>query len=740
MDSSMASSKKKSTGNRSPIESPLQMPRAGSAQPPPWAAAVLLAITIGAVYAPARRVPFIFDDAPAILGNPSITSLWPLIGPVEKPGPLNPPADFPISGRPLVNLSLAVNYFLGGFDTIGYHVFNVIVHFLSSILLWTIVRRTLLLPYFAGRFASSARWLALAVSLLWALHPIQTEAVIYVTQRTELMVTFFYLATLYCSLRYWTVTAHRPAWLSLAVLACLCGMASKEVMVSAPLIVLLFERTFVTGSLKTAVRNSWPLYAGLASTWLLLLVLSLGSPHGASAGFGLGISPIEWWLTQSQIFWMYMTLIVWPAPLLFHYQLPYLVTFGQSWMYVVPLLLVGIVTLVLLWRNHPVGLLGTLIFAILSPTMVVPIGFEMAAERRVYLPLAALTTMFVVGGYLAAEAVRKRWSSKHSSSDSRRLMFRSTAALVCLLSIVLAFVSARRLSDYGNEMNLWRQVLQHQPENYLAHNNLGRMLIESGRISEALDHLQLSVTLNPSYYPAYNNLSVALIRAGRHAEGAQSAKRAVTGLPDYAEAYQNLGNALMRMDRFPEAIEQLEHALRLKPYDAEAHNNMAVALSQIGQSSRAIEHLRQSIQLNPKDAKPRVNLGKLLNLSGDENGAVAQFTQAIQLQPNRADLHSYIGAILGKQGRTNDAIPYFQAALRLDPNFVDAYGNLALALAVVGRSDEAIATSQQGIKIARSMGQQEAAQKAEEWLTHYRALLRRRQGAAPASSPSTPLN
>ena len=259
----------------------------------------------------------------------------------------------PISGRPLVNLSFAMNYYIGGLDTTGYHAVNLLLHFCSSMLLWAIVGRTLRLPLFAGRYETSANWLALAITLLWALHPLQTEAVIYATQRTELMMAFFYLATFYCSLRYWSslplsrgrdeAEAAVPdsrvrgaAWLSLAVVACLAGMASKEVMVSAPLMVLLYDRAFVSGSLTGALRRSWPLYVGLASTWLLLLLLAVNSPHRQTAGFGIGVSALAWWLTQTRILLMYLKLAVWPSPLLIDYKLPYFTTLSESWMYAAP--------------------------------------------------------------------------------------------------------------------------------------------------------------------------------------------------------------------------------------------------------------------------------------------------------------------------------------------------------------------------------------------------------------------
>jgi hypothetical protein len=138
---------------------------------PAWVAALVLSLAIGIVYGRALDSPFIFDDRAAIIHNASITALWPLIGTSGHHGPLNPMNGVPTRGRPLVNLSFAINYYLGGYSTTGYHAFNVIVHFGSAMLLWAITRRTLLLPYFRGRFDMSADWLALAVAVVWALHP-----------------------------------------------------------------------------------------------------------------------------------------------------------------------------------------------------------------------------------------------------------------------------------------------------------------------------------------------------------------------------------------------------------------------------------------------------------------------------------------------------------------------------------------------------------------------------------------
>ena len=164
--------------------------------------ALVLGVAVVAVYYPAADGPFVFDDAGTIVDNPSIRQLWPLVGSDESPGPFAAPATTAVHGRPLVNLSLAVNYKFGGLDPFGYRIVNIVVHLLSAILLWSIVARTLSLDYFQGRFDRVAGPLAFVAALVWALHPLNTESVVYVTQRTELTMGMFYLATLYIALRY----------------------------------------------------------------------------------------------------------------------------------------------------------------------------------------------------------------------------------------------------------------------------------------------------------------------------------------------------------------------------------------------------------------------------------------------------------------------------------------------------------------------------------------------------------
>jgi len=327
------------------------------------------------VYSPALRAPLIFDDMPSVVRNESIRQLWPLSGSAERPGPLQPPRQAPVSGRPLVNLTFAMNYALGGADPFSYHACNLALHIASALILWAMVQRTLTMQFFAGRFAGSANLLGFLAALLWALHPLAIDAVEYVTQRTELLLGCCYLLTFDFSWHYWQSKSRlaRSVWLLLAVMASLAGMASKEVMVSAPVMVLLYERTFITGSFTSALRKSWPLYLGLSLTWILLALLNVSMPRSNTAGFHLGVSAITWWCTQAKVLLMYLKLVVWPDPLLIYYHVPYLETLSAAFPWLLAGAALAVLTAVLVGRRSSLGFVLAFVLAILSPTLVVPV-------------------------------------------------------------------------------------------------------------------------------------------------------------------------------------------------------------------------------------------------------------------------------------------------------------------------------------------------------------------------------
>src|SRR5207244_11639066 len=231
--------------------------RAGS-----FGAAALLTAAALAAWANSFRGPFIFDDLPAILENATIRTL-------ALPSTFAPPGTGqPANGRPLVNFSFAMNWAVGGADVRGYHMLNLAIHALAALALFGVVRRTLRSRPLAAKFAADATPLAFVLAALWVLQPLQTESVTYNSQRAESLAGLCLLLTLYASIR----GADSPtplSWHALAVVVCLLGMAAKEVMYAAPLLVLLHDRTFFAGTFREALRRRPWFYAGLAATWVL---------------------------------------------------------------------------------------------------------------------------------------------------------------------------------------------------------------------------------------------------------------------------------------------------------------------------------------------------------------------------------------------------------------------------------------------------------------------------------------
>src|SRR5262249_8505691 len=261
-----------------------------------------------------------------------------------------------------------------GLSPWGYHAFNLAIHLLAGLVLLRIVRHMLQSDRFRAAHPKPSPWLAVAVATIWMVHPLQTESVTYIIQRAESMMSLFLLLTLYCAIQ--SVHAARPrVWQAAAVCACLCGMGSKEVMVSAPFVVLLYDRLFLAESFKAIVRRRWPLYAGLAATWIVLGVLVKTPSQTKDWVYFPGITAWSYAITQPAVIAHYLRLALWPYPLV----LDYAWRPAQSLAATLPAaalvvaLLAG--TLWALYRQSWVGFWGGWFFLILGPTSsILPIA------------------------------------------------------------------------------------------------------------------------------------------------------------------------------------------------------------------------------------------------------------------------------------------------------------------------------------------------------------------------------
>jgi len=635
-----------------------------------------------AAYYNSFTVPFLFDDHSSIERNPTIRHLWPIWK------ALSPPAKSMVAGRPVVNFSLALNYAWGGLAVGGYHAFNLAVHVLAGLTLYGILRRTFARPVLPERFAVSGEWVALAVAVLWTVHPLQTEAVTFVWQRCESLMGLFYLLTLYSFVRGLKSPRH-GRWFVLSVVACALGMATKEVMVTAPLMVLLYDRTFVSQSLREASTRHGRLYLGLASTWLLLGYLMVGLGNR-----GVGYSPgITWWgyaLTECRAVMQYLRLAIWPHPLIFDYG-PY-VPIGHlaaAAPYALILVVLATGVLVALKWQPAIGFVGAWFFVILAPTSsLVPMAGSPVEEHRMYLPLAAVATLGVVG----AVALGKRLFTKQQG-----------VLLGCVaggsVAVLLTFLTIQRNQDYDSELTIWRDTVEKCPTNPRAYNNLGLALFQPGQVQEAIVQFEQALRIKPDYAEAHNNLGSALLQAGRLPEAIEQHEQALHLKPDSAEAQYNLGHDLEQAGRRQEAIGHYEQALQIQPDSAEAHNNLGLALMAEGRLPEAIGHYEQALRIQPDYAQAQCNLGNALLRVGRVQDAIGHYEQALRLNPDYAKAHNGLGSALMAQGRVQDAINHYQQALRIKPDFAEALFNLGLAWEQIGAVQEAIRDYEQALRI-----------------------------------------
>jgi tetratricopeptide (TPR) repeat protein len=598
----------------------------------PWVVCGLLAVSVFAVYGRSLETPFIFDDYPSVLNNPSIKQLFPLFGGPPGTTPLSGPRGGPTAGRPLVNLSLTVNYAFGGLNPFGYHLFNMVVHGLTAMLLWAILRRSLRLEYFQGRFERAAEPLAFLVALVWAVHPLLTEAVQYVTQRTELMVGLFYLATMYTSLRYFTtaVPGEKTTWCVLASLACLSGMACKEMMVTAPVLVLCFERTFIAGSFRKALAESWRLYLGLALGWLLLMALNIGAPRANTAGFRNDVAFYAYWLTQAKVLETYLKLTFWPWPLVIYYHVPVAVTPAAVWPSLLVVAVLVINTVMRFWQRRATGYLGAWFFIVLSPTLFVPMFWEVAAERRMYLPLVALVVLVIVGGYALLQTAALGRKLEVAAKKTSFWPLAITGGCALTVAGVFAIVTAHRLTAYDSNVTIWKDVIARQPDDYVAQAMLAIVLMAAGRQREADECFARALPMNPAMIQ--RQWAVALIDAGQPEKAIMHLDEAVRLEPDSAKAHHYLAVALTKAGRPQEAIEQFKRVLALAPAAPDVRQQLADVIVDARRAKEAIERLRKAVQVQPDSAQLHCDLGTALYRGGRHDEAIAELEQALRLQ------------------------------------------------------------------------------------------------------------
>jgi tetratricopeptide (TPR) repeat protein len=703
-------------------------------------------------YSNTFAVPFVFDDIWSIPRNPSIQQFATALSPPNTFGET-------VSGRPLLNLTFALNHAISGNEVWSYHLANLLIHCAAGLVLFGLARRTLRLPVLRARFGGDSSVIAFFIAALWLLHPLQTESVTYIVQRAESLMALLYLLTLYCFVRAQDgpdavetppAAGRQRVWLGASVAFCLLGMAAKEVMVSAPLMVFLYDRAFVSGSFRSAWGRRKTYYTALAATLALLgwLVFDTGG-RGGTAGFGTETTAWTYALTQVRAIPHYLRLAVWPAGQVFDYGTAVVTDFWQVWPQAVFLAALAAVIARALARRPMAGFLGFFFLAVLAPTSsVIPVATQTMAEHRMYLPMVAVTAALAVAVWRVAGR-RSQW-------------------LFIAASVALALGTFQRNTVYQSQLNLWRDTVAKMPDSARAHNNLGNTLADEGRAEEALAHCRRAFEIQSDFAQAYNNYGYALSKLGRFEESLAYFDKALGfrehglevilgnrgyslfGLgrlqeatddfvaalkirPDYESALSNFGNVLSSLGRHKEALELLDKAVRLDPKFASAWNNRGNALSALGvereealrcyklaasldpelwaaldnvaryllalgRPAEAVPWFEASLPRSPDKAATLYQLGNALMLSGRQADAVPRFERALALRPTAGTHHNLAVALLNT-GRAEESVAHFEASLRINPGQAPVYHNFAGALEQLGRVEEAIAAENNALRI-----------------------------------------
>ncbi|HJP31476.1 MAG TPA: tetratricopeptide repeat protein [Candidatus Latescibacteria bacterium] len=539
-------------------------------------------------------VPFLHDDEAAIVDNPHIRQLWPF-------GADGDQVQTAETGRPVVRLSLALNYALGELDVTGYHLFNLGVHVLSAWVLFRLLRRTLSLPSI-GLSRGRAVELAAISAALWLVHPLQVDAVTYVIQRTELLMGLFFLLTLYASSVAFD-SPHRLIWSSVAVLCCVCGMLSKEAMASAPILVGLYDRAYLNPDWRQLIRLRWRLYAALAAGWLPLAAIVLSGPRDQTVGFDLGLAWWQYGATQLEMITHYLALVFWPADFILDYgRYAGLDTADLA----VAALVIGMLLGATLWalRHRPdLGFPGAAFFLILAPSSsVIPIVTEIGAERRMHLPLAAVVVVVVV---LLDHLL---------PSTSRR---RVRLACAGLAIITLLSVTVGRNEVFVSDLTIWRDTVAKVPDNCSARNNLGRAYFDRGQLDEAIAEFAAAVQLPHCDAQVYGNLGKALIEMGQVEQAGRYFEELLRVRPHFWRAHEGLGIVHLRQRRWAEAIAAFELCVDNGYHSADLYTNLGMALFQLDEPAAAARQMRQALALDPEHTIATENLRLIVGEMGE---------------------------------------------------------------------------------------------------------------------------
>lgn len=521
---------------------------------------LLIAVCGLLAYADSFDAPFVFDGSNYLFSNEAIRTLWP-------PDELLTFAQT----RPVGYVSFALNYQLGllvwddGYHLASWHATNLAIHIAAACTLFGIARRTLQTPRLVDRFGPAASRVALAIAVVWVVHPLNTQSVTYVYQRLESLMGLFYLQTLYAFTRY--AESRRTAWGVVSVVSCLLATATKEVAVTAPLMVLWYDRVFIAKDTAELLKRRGALHALLfASLTFPVAMMSWMSNTGKYQSAGIldtnRVTVLQYTQTQPEIVLHYLRLAFVPWPLNIDYAWP----IRDDWNIAATLLCGGLVVLTVwaAFKRPVLGFLGGWWFVILAPTSSFAPIVDLAFEHRTYLSSIAPTALVVCFAYWAVGRLTPRLKGDETTAGDVRAM------LLLIVTALLTTMTLLRNYDYRSELSLWRDVAEKAPHNPRGQYNYGvyLQLAEPPEFDDAIRQYRRTLELDPRY----------------------------------ADAHLNLGNLAAYREEWTEAKQHYERLRELQPANATALYGIAQAAEKLNDQLGARIAVEQLLAVDPDHA------------------------------------------------------------------------------------------------------------------------------------------
>lgn len=560
-----------------------------------------------------------------------------------------------------------------------HHLHNLFLHSANTLLLF------LLLKILTG-----AWWRSALVAALFAVHPLHVESVAWVSERKDVLSTFFMLLSTGCYAAY----ARKPTTggYILSLLFFALGLMSKPMLVTLPFLFLLLdywplgrfrngpppekeEEQISRSPFSRLILEKIPFFLLAAASSAVTFVVQ------KKGGLVLGshIFPEHLRLANALVSYVrYIGKMLWPEHLAVYYVHPATV---PLWETTVAGALLLCLSLLVLWgaRRQPYLPVGWLWYvgALVPVIGLVHVGGQAMADRYTYVPSVGLFILTAWGLHDLARGERVR-----------RVFVGVLAVSVILASTFCARVQA---GHWKNSITLWRHTLEVRQGNFVAHNMLGGALAQQGRFEEACKHFEEALAIRPGYEKAHYYMGLTLMGQEKYEEAREHLSRALEGNFDFPEViYDLLGVTLLRQGRWEAASEYFRTALRLNPFHAPALFNLGTVLEQQGQISEAVSLYSRGLETEPQNAIAHFRIGRILYTRGETDKALSHYSEALRANPDLAEAYYNMGVVLEAEGKFGQAMGHFTSALRIRPDYVQARNNLGALLARQGRYREAV--------------------------------------------------